>query len=86
MGLDLIMDDDGVCRGLLAWNLDDGTFTGSAPTRLLIATGGYGRAYFSCTGAHTQTGDGSAMVLRAGLLEDMEFVNSTRPVSTGPVA
>ena len=75
MGLDLIMDDDGVCRGLLAWNLDDGTIHRFRTNQVLIATGGYGRAYFSCTGAHTQTGDGSAMVLRAGLpLEDMEFI------------
>ena len=75
MGLDLIMDDDGVCRGLLAWNLDDGTIHRFRANQVLIATGGYGRAYFSCTGAHTQTGDGSAMVLRAGLpLEDMEFI------------
>jgi len=75
MGLDLIMDDDGVCRGLMAWNLDDGTIHRFRANQVLIATGGYGRAYFSCTGAHTQTGDGSAMVLRAGLpLEDMEFI------------
>ena len=75
MGLDLIMDDEGVCRGLMAWNLDDGTIHRFRANQVLIATGGYGRAYFSCTGAHTQTGDGSAMVLRAGLpLEDMEFI------------
>ncbi|MAI49598.1 MAG: succinate dehydrogenase flavoprotein subunit [Rhodospirillaceae bacterium] len=75
MGLDLIMDDDGVCRGIMAWNLDDGTIHRFRANQVVIATGGYGRAYFSCTGAHTQTGDGSAMVLRAGLpLEDMEFI------------
>ena len=75
MGLDLIMDDDGVCRGIMAWNLDDGTIPRFRGNQVVIATGGYGRAYFSCTGAHTQTGDGSAMVLRAGLpLEDMEFI------------
>jgi len=74
-GLDLIMDDDGVCRGILAWNLDDGTIHRFRANTVVMATGGYGRAYFSCTGAHTQTGDGSAMVLRAGLpLEDMEFI------------
>jgi succinate dehydrogenase / fumarate reductase, flavoprotein subunit len=74
-GLDLIMDDDGVCRGIMAWNLDDGTMHRFRANTVVMATGGYGRAYFSCTGAHTQTGDGSAMVLRAGLpLEDMEFI------------
>jgi succinate dehydrogenase / fumarate reductase, flavoprotein subunit len=74
-GLDLIMDDDGVCRGVMAWNLDDGTIHRFRANTVVMATGGYGRAYFSCTGAHTQTGDGSAMVLRAGLpLEDMEFI------------
>ena len=75
MGLDLIMDDDGVCRGIMAWNLDDGTIPRFRANQVVIAPGGYGRAYFSCTGAHAQTGDGSAMVLRAGLpLEDMEFI------------
>ena len=74
-GIDLIMDDEGVCRGLMAWNLDDGTLHRFRANQVVIATGGYGRAYFSCTGAHTQTGDGSAMVLRAGLpCEDMEFI------------
>jgi succinate dehydrogenase / fumarate reductase flavoprotein subunit len=73
--LDLIMDDDGVCRGVLAWNLDDGTLHLFRAHTVVLATGGYGRAYFSCTGAHTQTGDGNAFVLRAGLpLQDMEFV------------
>jgi succinate dehydrogenase / fumarate reductase flavoprotein subunit len=72
--LDLIMDD-GVCRGLTAWKLDDGTLHRFSAQATVIATGGYGRAYFSCTGAHTQTGDGNGMVLRAGLpLQDMEFV------------
>jgi succinate dehydrogenase / fumarate reductase flavoprotein subunit len=72
--LDLIMED-GVARGLMAWKLDDGTIHRFRAHRVIIATGGYGRAYFSCTGAHTQTGDGNAMVLRAGLpLQDMEFV------------
>jgi len=72
--LDLIMED-GVARGLMAWKLDDGTIHRFRANRVIIATGGYGRAYFSCTGAHTQTGDGNAMVLRAGLpLQDMEFV------------
>ncbi len=72
--LDLIMED-GVCRGVMAWNLDDGTIHRFRAQMVIIATGGYGRIYFSCTGAHTQTGDGNAMVLRAGLpLQDMEFV------------
>src|SRR5690606_27768546 len=71
---DLIMDE-GVCRGIMAWNLDDGTIHRFRSQTVIIATGGYGRIYFSCTGAHTQTGDGNAMVLRAGLpLQDMEFV------------
>ena len=59
----------------MAWNLDDGTIHRFRAHRVIMATGGYGRAYLSCTGAHTQTGDGNAMVLRAGLpLQDMEFV------------
>jgi succinate dehydrogenase / fumarate reductase flavoprotein subunit len=73
--LDLIMDDDGACRGVMAWCLDDGTIHRFRAHKVIMATGGYGRAYQSCTGAHTQTGDGNAMVLRAGLpLQDMEFV------------
>ncbi|GIK49179.1 MAG: succinate dehydrogenase flavoprotein subunit [Hyphomonadaceae bacterium] len=72
--LDLIMED-GACRGLTAWKLDDGTLHRFRAQTVVIATGGYGRAFLSCTGAHTQTGDGNAMVLRAGLpLQDMEFV------------
>jgi succinate dehydrogenase / fumarate reductase flavoprotein subunit len=74
VALDLLMDDDGTCRGLLAWNLDDGTLHCLRAHRTVLATGGYGRVYFSCTAAHTCTGDGNAMALRAGLpLEDMEF-------------
>ncbi|WP_299397901.1 FAD-binding protein, partial [Pelagibius sp.] len=61
--LDLIMED-GSCRGLMAWNLDDGTIHRFRAQMVIIATGGYGRVYFSCTGAHTQTGDGNAMVAR----------------------
>jgi len=73
--LDLIMDDDGACRGVTAWKLDDGTLHRFRAQKTILATGGYGRAYFSCTSAHTCTGDGNAMVLRAGLpLQDMEFV------------
>ena len=72
--LDLIMED-GECRGLMAWNLEDGTIHRYRAKMVILATGGYGRAYFSCTSAHTCTGDGNAMVLRAGLpLQDMEFV------------
>ncbi len=74
LALDLIVED-GAVRGLMAWNLDDGTIHRFRSHRVIIATGGYGRTYFSCTGAHTQTGDGNAMVLRAGFpLQDMEFV------------
>ncbi len=72
--LDLVMDD-GVCRGVLAWCLEDGSLHLFRAHMTVLATGGYGRAYFSCTSAHTCTGDGNAMVLRAGLpLQDMEFV------------
>ncbi len=73
--LDLIMDDDGSCRGLMALCLEDGTLHRFKAQLSVLATGGYGRVYFSCTSAHTCTGDGNAMVLRAGLpLQDMEFV------------
>ncbi len=73
--LDLIMDDDGSCRGLMAWRLDDGRVHRFNAKMVILATGGYGRVYFSCTSAHTCTGDGNAMALRAGLpLQDMEFV------------
>lgn len=73
--LDLIMSDEGECVGVLAWNLTDGTLHRFRAHQTVLATGGYGRAYFSCTSAHTCTGDGNAMVLRAGLpLQDMEFV------------
>ncbi|MDP1735892.1 MAG: succinate dehydrogenase flavoprotein subunit [Caulobacter sp.] len=72
--LDLIMED-GVCMGVTAWKLDDGTLHRFQAQKTVLATGGYGRAYFSCTSAHTCTGDGGGMVLRAGLpLQDMEFV------------
>ena len=72
--IDLLMDE-GACRGVVAMNLDDGTIHRFRAHKTILATGGYGRAYFSCTSAHTCTGDGNAMVLRAGLpLQDMEFV------------
>jgi succinate dehydrogenase / fumarate reductase flavoprotein subunit len=74
VALDLLMDEHGTCRGMLAWNLEDGTLHRFRAHRTVLATGGYGRVYFSCTAAHTCTGDGNAMALRAGLpLEDMEF-------------
>ncbi|MFZ2004877.1 MAG: succinate dehydrogenase flavoprotein subunit [Stellaceae bacterium] len=73
--LDLIMDDDGACRGVVAWNLMDGTIHRFRAHMVILATGGYGRVYRTCTSAHTCTGDGNAMVLRAGLpLQDMEFI------------
>ena len=73
--IDLIMDQDGRCRGVVAMKLDDGTIHRFRAGMVVLATGGYGRAYFSATSAHTCTGDGNAMVLRAGLpLQDMEFV------------
>jgi succinate dehydrogenase / fumarate reductase flavoprotein subunit len=73
--IDLLMDDEGRCCGVIALKLDDGTIHRFQAHMTLIATGGYGRIYLSCTGAHTQTGDGNAMVLRAGLpLQDMEFI------------
>jgi len=73
--MDLIMDEEGACRGVTAWKLDDGTMHRFRAQKTVLATGGYGRAFFSCTSAHTCTGDGNAMVLRAGLpLQDMEFI------------
>jgi succinate dehydrogenase / fumarate reductase flavoprotein subunit len=73
--LDLIMSEDGVCQGVIAWKLDDGTMHIFNAKTVVLATGGYGRAYFSATSAHTCTGDGGGMVARQGLpLQDMEFV------------
>ena len=72
---DLLMDDEGTCKGVMAWDLTTGEMHVFRAHVVLLATGGYGRTYFSCTSAHTCTGDGNAMVLRAGLpLQDMEFV------------
>ena len=72
---DLIFDEEGVCRGVLALDMNEGTMHFFRGHAIVLATGGYGRAYLSCTSAHTCTGDGGAMVLRAGLaLEDLEFV------------
>jgi succinate dehydrogenase / fumarate reductase flavoprotein subunit len=73
--IDLIMSDDGVCQGVVCWKLDDGTMHVFNAKMVVLATGGYGRAYFSATSAHTCTGDGGGMVARQGLaLQDMEFV------------
>lgn len=73
--LDLIMSDEGECLGIMCLNMDDGTIHRFRAHKTILATGGYGRTYFSCTSAHTCTGDGNAMVLRAGLpLQDMEFI------------
>jgi succinate dehydrogenase / fumarate reductase, flavoprotein subunit len=72
---DLIMTEDGACQGVLAWKLDDGSLHRFNAKMVVLATGGYGRAYFSATSAHTCTGDGNGMVARQGLpLQDMEFV------------
>ncbi|GAN67647.1 succinate dehydrogenase flavoprotein subunit [Acetobacter orleanensis] len=73
--IDLIMDEDGACRGVMAWCQDDGTIHRFNAKMVVLATGGYGRAYQSCTSAHTCTGDGNAMAMRAGVpTQDMEFV------------
>ena len=73
--IDLIMTEDGQCQGVVAWKLDDGTIHRFNAKMVVLATGGYGRAYFSATSAHTCTGDGGGMVARQGLpLQDMEFV------------
>jgi len=73
--LDLLMGEDGSCQGIIAWKLDDGTLHRFRAKMTVLATGGYGRSYFSATSAHTCTGDGNGMVARAGLpLQDMEFV------------
>src|SRR5579872_6396967 len=72
--LDLIVED-GAVRGIMAWCLDDGSIHRFRAHKVILATGGYGRVYQTCTGAHTQTGDGNAMALRAGLpVQDMEFI------------
>ncbi len=75
IALDLIMDEEGACRGVMAWSLEDGSIHRFRAQSTVLATGGYGRAYFSCTSAHTCTGDGNGMALRAGIpMQDMEFV------------
>ncbi len=73
--IDLIMNDAGECQGVIAWCLEDGTIHRFNAKQTVLATGGYGRAYFSATSAHTCTGDGGGMAIRAGVpMEDMEFV------------
>jgi len=73
--LDLLMSDEGACTGVIAWKLDDGTMHRFNAKTVVLATGGAGRTYFSCTSAHTCTGDGAGLVTRAGLpMQDMEFV------------
>ncbi|MCH2067620.1 succinate dehydrogenase flavoprotein subunit [Shimia sp.] len=73
--IDLLMSDDGQCQGVVCWKLDDGTMHVFHAKMVVLATGGYGRAYFSATSAHTCTGDGGGMVMRAGLpMQDLEFV------------
>jgi len=73
--LDLMMNDDGSCAGVVCMNMEDGTLHRMKAKNTVLASGGAGRAYFSCTSAHTCTGDGAAMVMRAGLpLQDQEFV------------
>ena len=73
--IDLIMSEDGQCQGVVCWKLDDGTMHVFNAKMVVLATGGYGRAYFSATSAHTCTGDGGGMVARAGLpMQDLEFV------------
>uniref|UniRef100_A0A7S4KAF0 Succinate dehydrogenase [ubiquinone] flavoprotein subunit, mitochondrial n=1 Tax=Odontella aurita TaxID=265563 RepID=A0A7S4KAF0_9STRA len=73
--MDLLMTDDGRCVGVMALNMEDGTIHRIKANNTVLATGGYGRAYFSCTSAHTCTGDGNAMAMRAGLAnQDPEFV------------
>jgi succinate dehydrogenase (ubiquinone) flavoprotein subunit len=73
--MDLLMTEDGTCVGAMALNMEDGTIHRIKAKNTVLATGGYGRAYFSCTSAHTCTGDGNAMAMRAGLAnQDAEFV------------
>ena len=75
IALDMIMGEDGTCEGVVAWNMDDGTIHVFRGNMVVMATGGSGRSYFSCTSAHTCTGDGNALVARAGLpLQDQEFI------------
>ncbi len=75
IAIDLIMASDGTCEGVIAWNLDDGSIHAFRGHIVALATGGYGRSYFSCTSAHTCTGDGNGMAARAGIpLQDQEFV------------
>ena len=72
--LDLIMDKEGVCRGVIALCMEDGSIHRFRAANTVLATGGYGRAYFSATSAHTCTGDGNAMVARANLPLQVQFI------------
>lgn len=75
VAIDLIMGTDGECQGVIAWNLDDGTIHRFHAHQTVLATGGYGRSYFSATSAHTCTGDGNGMAARVGIpLQDHEFI------------
>lgn len=73
--IDLMMDEQGKCRGVVAWNLEDGSIHRFSAHMTVLATGGHGRTFYTCTGAHTCTGDGNGLALRAGLpVQDMEFI------------
>ncbi len=81
--LDLIMDEEGACRGVTAWKLDDGTLHRFRAQKVILATGGYGRAFFSCTSAHTCTGDGNAWCCApACRCRTWNSSSSTRPAFT----
>jgi succinate dehydrogenase / fumarate reductase flavoprotein subunit len=85
LALDLLMDEDGACRGMLAWNMEQGSLHRFRAHRTVLVTGGYGRVYFSCTAAHTCTGDGNAMVLRACRWKTSSSPNFIPAASTAPV-
>jgi Succinate dehydrogenase/fumarate reductase, flavoprotein subunit len=85
--IDLIFDEEGVCRGVLALDMNEGTLHFFRGHAVVLATGGYGRAYFSATSAHTCTGDGGGMVLRAASrCRTWSSCSSIRPASTAPAA
>ncbi|TGP50599.1 FAD-binding protein, partial [bacterium M00.F.Ca.ET.229.01.1.1] len=82
---DLIFDEEGACRGVLALDMSDGTLHLFRAQGVVLATGGYGRAYFSATSAHTCTGDGGGLAMRAGIaMQDMEFVQFHPTALEGP--
>ena len=88
IALDLIMDEEGACRGVMAWSLEDGSMHRFRAQSVVLATGGYGRAYFSCTSAHTCTGDGNGHgdARRHSRCRTWSSCSSTRPASTAPAA